>query len=206
MNPACNADLFYFFDSGEVASVEELAHVIGIKPSGPRGQDSLPLSKRDEYENIILLCPTCHTAVDKVPKEFPPSLLHQWKSDHQHRLTSIFSVPTFPTRDLLSIEVKALLRRNKSLFDAYGPHSTEGANPVDPRAVTWARYVKSDIIPNNRRVLRCLLKNQKLLTDTEICIVEHFRLHCEALEYNHLSGDKTADAPLFPIAMNRLLQ
>jgi hypothetical protein len=29
MNPSCNADLFYFFDSGQVTSVEELAHIIG---------------------------------------------------------------------------------------------------------------------------------------------------------------------------------
>jgi hypothetical protein len=205
MNPSCNADLFYFFDSGQVTSVEELAHIIGGSTRGPRGDDPLPLSQRDEYENIILLCPTCHKIIDKAKEQFPAPILREWKLRHEHRLTTIFSVPSFSTRELLAMEVKTLLRRNKALFDAYGPHSTTGANPIDPRATTWARYIGSDIVPNNRRVLQCLLKNHNLLTESEMSVLEDFRLHCEALEYNHLSGDKTADAPLFPNKMNDIL-
>jgi hypothetical protein len=48
-------------------------------------------------------------------------------------------------------------------------------------------------------------QNHDMLTESEMCVLEDFRLHCEALEYNHLSGDKTADAPLFPIKMNEIL-
>jgi hypothetical protein len=205
MNPSCNAALFYFFDSGQVTSVEQLAHFIGGRTRGPRGDDPLPLSQRDEYENIILLCPNCHQIVDKAKEQFPAPVLREWKLRHEDRVIAIFSVPIFSKREVLATEIHTLLRRNKALFDAYGPHSTTGANPIDPRATTWERYVRSDIVPNNRRVLECLLKNSNLLTESEMRVVEDFRLHSEALEYNHLSGDKTADAPLFPLKMNKIL-
>ena len=46
---------FDFFETGEVKNIEELAHIIGQKENGPRGDDELPLTERDEFENIILL-------------------------------------------------------------------------------------------------------------------------------------------------------
>ena len=206
MNPGCHGDLFRLFESGKVTSVEELAHVIGKKEDGPRGKAILPLNQRDEYNNIILLCPTCHTTVDKAETEFSLQLLLRWKQQHEDQLASVFVVPIFASRAAMAAEIKPLMRRNRAIFDEYGPHSTDGINPLDPRAITWAKLVKTDIIPNNRRILHCLLKNDPLLNDSERAVVEAFRLHAEALEYNHLSGDKTADAPLFPVKMNSILE
>lgn len=54
-NPNCHRNLFDFFETGEVKNIEELAHIIGQKENGSRGDDELPLSERDEFENIILL-------------------------------------------------------------------------------------------------------------------------------------------------------
>jgi hypothetical protein len=57
----------------------EMAHVIGRKPKGPRG--STKYGTVDTYENLILLCPACHTLVDKAPRDFPATLLRKWKAD-----------------------------------------------------------------------------------------------------------------------------
>jgi len=35
------------------------------------------------YVNLILLCPSCHTHVDKAPEEYPEDLLKKWKKDHE---------------------------------------------------------------------------------------------------------------------------
>jgi len=53
----------------------ENAHIVAEKPGGPRGDDGLSESLRNNYLNLILLCPTCHTKIDKAPEDFPPERL-----------------------------------------------------------------------------------------------------------------------------------
>lgn len=75
-----------------------MAHIIGQKEDGPRGEDELPLNERDEFENIILLCPTCHTMVDKNSDIYPKETLLQWKKNHIESIKNLFVAPTFSTR------------------------------------------------------------------------------------------------------------
>jgi hypothetical protein len=65
-NPECHLDLFPFFEDKKITNFEELAHIIGQKIEGPRGNNLLPLEDRDEFDNIILLCPICHTKIGSV--------------------------------------------------------------------------------------------------------------------------------------------
>jgi hypothetical protein len=205
-NSECHRDLFVLFESGDVSSFEELAHIIGQKVDGPRGGGALELSERDEYENIILLCPVCHTLVDKNPKRFPVELLRKWKTEHAAKIRTFFEVPKFSSRDDLRNEVRRLLRANRAVFDAYGPHSETSDNPMSDAVEMWKKLVQSDIIPNNRRVAELFSVNDDLLVDEERLIVNKFLIHKTAFEYNHLSGDKNSSAPLFPSAMNTILE
>ena len=127
-NPACNREVFAFFESGDVSTLGELAHIIGQSEHGPRGKDSLGREERDEYENIILLCPTCHTLVDKNPEQYPADTLHMWKRHHEEKIRQVFVVPICSTRDSLATVVHKLLRRNEAIFRHYGPHSQHSAN------------------------------------------------------------------------------
>jgi len=81
-NPSCRADLFNSFANGDVTNIEELAHIIARQDDGPRGDPATPFSARDQFDNIIVLCPSCHTLVDKAPKQFPPQILSEWKRTH----------------------------------------------------------------------------------------------------------------------------
>ena len=63
-NPGCRSDLTILLDDGRGFNVGEMAHVIARRPAGPRG---LSTAGSDEYENLVLLCPTCHRTVDKAP-------------------------------------------------------------------------------------------------------------------------------------------
>src|SRR2546428_9139485 len=79
-NPGCREGLTIILNEDRNYNVGEMAHVIAKKPGGPRGKSG---GGADSYANLILLCPTCHTHVDKAPGEYPEDLLKKWKSDHE---------------------------------------------------------------------------------------------------------------------------
>ena len=205
-NPNCRADFFKFFEDGSISSIEELAHIISGRKRGPRGDKGLGKRVRDEYDNIILLCPNCHTLIDKNPGHFPVDLLLTWKSEHEQKIKDAFVVPVFKNRESLSKEVHRILRRNKRIYEEYGPHSVHALQPLSDAVTVWYRYILSDILPNNRQIAKLLLGNEHLLKEEEKATLEKFIIHREAFEYNHISGDKTSSAPLFPDEMNSILE
>jgi hypothetical protein len=195
-NPDCHEDLIRLFENQSISSIDELAHIIAQSSAGPRGAGSAE-GDRDAFDNILVLCPTCHTLIDKNPDSYPPQLLRKWKHAHRTAIRAIFG-KTFENRELLREHLQNILRRNKALFDQYGPLSTAASNPLSDSAKMWRRVVVSDLLPNNREIIQSLSHNQKLLTPKDLEVVEAFRMHAEAFEFNHLSGDKFAEAPMFP--------
>lgn len=78
----CKKDLL-FENSGVVSSlIGEVAHIVGETNSAARGASSLSLRKRNEAENLLLLCREQHKIVDDDPATFPVDSLHQIKADH----------------------------------------------------------------------------------------------------------------------------
>lgn len=206
MRPECNRDLFVLFEDGSITSVEELAHVIAQSDKGPRGDKALEVNQRDEYANLLVLCPGCHSEIDKASKQFPADLLLTWKSDHEANIASCFKVPKLASREELSKAIDSLLLQNKAIFDQYGPFSADRDNPLSDAKAAWDRGVRETIVPNNRRVAELLIKNDDLLTKDERMVLAQFRVHKDGLEYNHLSGDKSSAAPPFPQGMNAILK
>ncbi|MDL1981226.1 MAG: HNH endonuclease [Deltaproteobacteria bacterium] len=68
---------------GEIDTIGEIAHIVSRSPEGPRGDDNLPLEKRDEYSNLILLCPTHHSEIDTFIEKWPVSKIHEVKNNHE---------------------------------------------------------------------------------------------------------------------------
>lgn len=205
-NPGCHSDLIILFTDGTVSTIDELAHIIGQSVNGPRGESEMNSDDRDEYDNIILLCPTCHTLADKNPSQFPVEMLLEWKHHHEESIRQVFQVPVYSDRRLLASDVHRLLRVNKSMFMQYGPHSAHASDPLSGAAAAWNRHVLSDVIPNNRKIINLLKANEALLDDKELDVLDAFVLHHEAFEYNHISGDKSEVAPLFPEGMNSIMR
>jgi hypothetical protein len=205
-NPKCKVDFFRFFEDDSVTSIEELAHIIGQKKSGPRGENSLSLTERDEYDNIILLCPNCHTTIDKASENFSVELLKQWKSEHVKQLESVFIVPIHKNRLELKTALKILLRENKRIFLTYGPPSEPNPDVFSDKIVMWQQYSRNTIIPNNRKISKLLIANDYLLNDTERAIVDKFIIHQEGVEYNHIGKEKIKSVPRFPSEINSILE
>jgi 5-methylcytosine-specific restriction endonuclease McrA len=81
-NPDCRQDLTVILEQKGSYNIGEMAHVIARKPGGPRGKAG---GGADDYANLILLCPTCHTRIDKAPEgEYPEPMLHEWKQEHEN--------------------------------------------------------------------------------------------------------------------------
>lgn len=205
-NPNCQKDFFLCFKDGSISSIEELAHIIARSNRGPRANWRKEEELRDEYDNIILFCPNCHSLIDKNPSQFPVDILKRWKSDHETIIKDAFVVPTFEYRKSLANRVHSLLNRNKQIFKEYGPHSKNSDSLLTDASDTWIRYIHSTILPNNRKIGKLLLRNEHLLNDHEKSVLQEFIIHQEAFEYNHISGDKTASAPTFPTEMVLILK
>lgn len=67
----------------EAAQIGEIAHIIGSSEDGPRGDSNFPKDKLDYYENLILLCPTCHKKIDKQENSYSPEDLRKMKIEHE---------------------------------------------------------------------------------------------------------------------------
>lgn len=82
--PNCRAILVEDATKTDGASlIAEAAHIKGKKPDSPRHDASMTDEERDCYKNLILLCPSCHTKIDKQPNAYPVELLQQYKTEHE---------------------------------------------------------------------------------------------------------------------------
>jgi hypothetical protein len=68
------------------------AHIVAEEDDGPRGDATMPVSERNAYANLILLCPTHHILIDKDNGiHFSVTQLHKMKAEHEasveHRRT-----------------------------------------------------------------------------------------------------------------------
>ena len=70
-------------NSNESYPLGEQAHIVSKEVDGPRGKSILTSEERDSYRNLILLCPTHHTEVDKNEYDYPVEKLHMIKSQHE---------------------------------------------------------------------------------------------------------------------------
>jgi len=83
-HPDCSQDCILEADEHEGNKVLcKIAHIVAHSDTGPRGNPEFPEDKRNEYENLILLCPTHHDIVDAKPYKYDIATLQKWKSDHE---------------------------------------------------------------------------------------------------------------------------
>lgn len=69
----------------KTAVLGEVAHIVAhaSAAAAPRADTTFPDDERDRYENLILLCPTCHTEIDKQHATYTIAHLRTVKADHE---------------------------------------------------------------------------------------------------------------------------
>ena len=111
-------------EKSDTAIVGEAAHIYGEKPgakgkpASARYRSDMTDAQRNHYDNLIYLCPTCHTKIDKQEKDYPADLLFALKAEHEswvaEQLDQGMSEVSFAE---LEVAAKAL---------ASGKHSSNG--------------------------------------------------------------------------------
>lgn len=200
--PGCEAECIRFLNSSDPTVIGEMAHVIAKKAGGPRGQ---AVGGEDVYENLVLLCPTHHTEIDKAPEgTFTVDQIHEWKRLHEERVRNSFTRQKFPTKQSLGSELKKLLMENKAAWRQYGPESEEALrNPLSSLSELWKLRKLDTIVPNNRRIINLIKINRDLIQASDYSCCAAFEQHAEGFERN--SYVRTEGVQKFPEEFERLI-
>jgi hypothetical protein len=84
-NPRCATVLI----NANGTLVADVCHIKAEKRRGPRFDKNLASDERRAPANLILLCNTCHTLVDREPKKYTVSVLTKWKRDREDRFAAV---------------------------------------------------------------------------------------------------------------------
>ena len=99
--PRCRTEMA---PDGSKNTLGEIAHIAAKSLDGPRGRNPLPVDERDDYDNLILLCPTHHKIVDDNEDDWPIELLKQLKEDHERWVANQLEVGGISVHDLQGAE------------------------------------------------------------------------------------------------------
>ena len=186
-NPDCNTNLFLAVGKTEF-HIAEMAHIISAGVDGPRTDKTLEKEIKGDFSNLILLCPTCHTKIDKAESEYPESLIFKWKNTHSGKIKFIFNIKQYDNRLEARQSVLPILNENKIIFETYGPLTGSQYNPESEIPKIWLSKIHQCILPNNRKLLSIFDSNYKLLNQEEKITVELFRQHVLDFESKHINN------------------
>ncbi|HDH04081.1 MAG TPA: hypothetical protein ENH22_00990 [Candidatus Campbellbacteria bacterium] len=80
----CQTELVAERKDGLSFPVGVMAHIEGENPDSARYNPDLDYPEKNCYENLILLCPTCHIKIDNDPQTFTVEKLKQIKNEHEN--------------------------------------------------------------------------------------------------------------------------
>src|SRR5690242_19998701 len=63
----------------------EICHIEAAEPDGPRYNSKSNDEYRRSFENLMLLCTTCHTIIDRNEDLYPVEQLRIWKAEHERK-------------------------------------------------------------------------------------------------------------------------
>jgi hypothetical protein len=138
----CCEPLDYDKFSRSEINVKEYAHIIADREDGTRG--SIESKKyAGDIDNIILLCPTCHTKVDKdkLPEYYTVERLHSIKNNHEQRVREQLSA--------LQNEHALVVKYTSKIGDNQPTITNEKINEAVRAAELIAPRYPIDLNPNN---------------------------------------------------------
>lgn len=181
MNPSCRAELFVA--SGDIA---EKAHI-----------DPYCASADNSFENLVLLCPNCHTAFDK-NHAFTPDEVLSWKKIRQDEIEQFFGGKC-DSFDELKSRVVPLLLENQEIYKKYF---------LCGRRDLWDSF-ECVILSNNRKLKTLFSGNFHLLQSNDNpeysnqSAVIRFIRHADEFELTRQSGSRIRSF-IFPPEINSM--
>ena len=184
--PDCNQQLVFTHDQ-EPHLIGEMAHICGEKPNSNRHDTRQTQDQRDDYQNLILLCPTHHALIDRKENEteYSVEVLKKIKLDHEQSIKK--QLDQYPCIDKKGIcqQIYRFLQENYQVWFQFGPLSDKARKNPHGRSAysTWFSARLSTIVPNNRKIIQILDQYQHhFKTKEELETVASFRLHVRTYE------------------------
>ncbi len=163
-----------------------MAHIRGDKSGANRHDTSQTPAERDNYTNLILLCPNHHTEVDKKENEgvFTVEVLHKMKSTHEDWVDQRTDTDGALERHALAKSILVLLEENHQAWQTYGPMSELALNEPHNDEVfsIWVSERLSTIVPNNRKIAGVLERHRDVLDPDDQKAISAFLLHARSYE------------------------
>ncbi|WP_415916606.1 HNH endonuclease [Xanthomonas arboricola] len=205
--PDCLCPLFPVEMGGD-KHIAEMAHVISHGDAGPRhSQRPVGAFQADSFENLILLCPTCHTIVDKDPDGYSRATLLSWKNSHLAALAHQQGIRAYDERGQVRQAVLGIMEENKFIWDEFAP--SDGSrfeyDPESEAAKTWEQRVRGVILPNHFRIQAIVRENSHHMTEVETRAFAQYQEHVRGLSERHVCGVAGA-AIRYPPGMNGIFK
>lgn len=181
MNPACQENLF-----GPNGDIIEKAHI-----------DPYCETADNTFENLVLLCPNCHTRFDK-NHEFSPEEVLGWKKIRREEVEKLFSKKFSNFEELKSAAVP-LLEENKFIYENYY---------LQENKTLWDKF-EVKILQNNRKLKLLFSVNLNLFQHNEskeysnLSYIRQFIAHVKEFEITRDDAEKTRMV-LFPMEINSM--
>lgn len=203
--PDCLQPLFPAEMGGD-KHIAEMAHVIPHGAEGPRHEER-PAGEfeADSFENLILLCPTCHTIIDKDPDGYSRGTLLGWKNNHLAALALRQGIRAYDERCQIRDAVAAAMAENRAVWKEFAP--IDGLsfeyNPESEAAKTWGQRMRSVILPNHFRIQAIVKANLHHITEVERETFARYQEHVRGLSERHICGD-VGGAIRYPADMDEI--
>lgn len=186
-HPDCNIQLYETgTDGSSPYTLGQMAHICGDRPNSNRHDKSQTELERDDYQNLILLCPTHHTNIDRPENEakYPIALLHDWKALHESRVLERLSLAVEDQLCGIVRQISILLADNRQIWSQYGPQSKVARREPFNEAIygRWVTLRLSKIVPNNRVIRGILQPSRNAFTWTDQSTISSFLAHVESYE------------------------
>ncbi|NSY32259.1 HNH endonuclease [Pseudoalteromonas sp. JC28] len=203
--PECLATL-YPLELNGIKHIAEMAHVIPHGETGPRKEERPKEDfNPDSFDNLILLCPTCHTIIDKNPDAYSRSTLITWKREHLASLTKYQGISKYDSREEVRSVIVDRMDENRAIWEKFAP--VDGIefeyNPESETAGLWEQRVKGVILPNHYQILSILKSNTSHMTESERQVYAEYKEHVRGLTDRHICG-VAGKAIRFPKGMEKI--
>lgn len=181
MNPNCWEELIKV--NGDIM---EKAHIIPFC-------DTLDNS----FENLVILCPNCHTDFDK-NSTFTPGDIKGWKQIRKQELDRFFC-RKYANFDEMRKNVAPLLLENKCIYEQYY---------CNDKKELWNKF-QYKILSNNKELREMLINNFELIQYhpnkdySNLELVNLFLTHIDEFEISRLEEKKLRQV-LFPLEINSM--
>jgi len=181
MNPSCQRELFC--KNGDII---EKAHI-----------DAYCETADNSFDNLVLLCPNCHTEFDK-NHAFTPEEVLGWKETRREELESFFS-KKYETFENFKKVVTPLLQENKTIYERYYLNNNK---------ILWDKF-EYKILVNNRKLKALFLANADLIqchrekSYSNLTYIQTFIAHVDEFEATRTEVEKSREI-LFPTEIDSM--